>query len=105
MRLRLIALGCALTGALGSLTQIHGTALAANTGPAKPRITISSPVTDNHYGARVRLTVTLGRTFTSNRVVSLYAAPFGGRRTLVATGRVNAQGKWYPTYPITRKTM
>jgi hypothetical protein len=126
MRLRLIALGCALTGTLGFLAVPAGTALADSTGlagkptlagkpafagrpvqtaptKAKPRIAVSSPVTDNPYGARVRLTVTLGPTFTGRRV-SLYATPLGAARRLVAAGDVNAEGKWYPTYAITKTT-
>jgi hypothetical protein len=122
MRLRHIALGCALTGVLGFLAVPPGTALAdstrlagnstAATGKPKvlgqpvqtaPAISVSSPVTDNPYGATVTLTVTLGPTFT-DRTVSLYATPSGGARTLVATGTVNAEGKWYVQYTITRAT-
>jgi len=69
----------------------------------KPRITVSSPVTDYPYGARVTITVTLSPTFTDHEV-SLYATPLGAGRKLVATGNVNAKGKWYPTYAITRTT-
>jgi hypothetical protein len=169
MRLRLIALGCALTGPLGFLAlpqaaahadttvrsaaakatlTLHGPATVGwtfteRTGAAggfvvtdhnpakahytytavfagdaaaksataevhvtvttKPQISVSSPVTDNAYGAKVTLTVTLGPTF-SDRHVSLYATPLGAARRLVATGTVNAHGKWYPTYSITRET-
>ncbi|HEY6495854.1 MAG TPA: carboxypeptidase-like regulatory domain-containing protein [Trebonia sp.] len=70
----------------------------------KPTISVSAPVTNNPYGSKVTLTVTLGPTF-ADRQVSLYASPYGEGRTLVATGEVNAQGKWYPTYSITRKTL
>ena len=69
----------------------------------KPRLSISSSAVNYRYGAVVRLTVTLGPTVKDRRV-SLYASPYGERRTLVATGDVNAQGEWYPTYPISRKT-
>ena len=85
MRFRHIALGCALTGVLGFLAMPPATALADGTGPgvgkpalagepalaskpatpltkAKPSISVSSPVTDNPYGAKVTLTVTLGPT-------------------------------------------
>jgi hypothetical protein len=108
MRLRHIALGCALTGGLGFLAMPTGTALAGSTGlaapaTAKPHISVSSPVTDNRYGARVTLTVTLGHTF-SGRKVSLYATPLGRARKLVATGTVNAKRKWLVTYSITRAT-
>jgi hypothetical protein len=122
MRRRLIALGCSLTGALGFLALPPAAARAdsevlarvavradqtgsatANKAAVRPRISISAPVTDNRYGARVRFTVTLGPTFADRRV-TLYASPYGERRRSVATGKVNAQGKWYPTYSITRKT-
>jgi hypothetical protein len=68
-----------------------------------PRLSISSPATDYQYGAVVRLNVTLGPTVKDRRV-SLYASPYGERRKFVAAGDVNAQGKWYPTYLIGRKT-
>jgi hypothetical protein len=127
MRLRHIALGCALAGGLGFLAWPAGTAFADGTGLAggaglahgkpavtgkpaptvpalaKPRISVSAPVTDNHYGAKVTLTVTLGPTFT-DRTVSLYATPFGGARTLVGTGTVDAERKWYAQYSITTAT-
>jgi hypothetical protein len=105
MRLRLIAVGCALTGALGFLAPPACAIASVNVtaAPVKPRISASSPVTDNPYGAKVTITVTLGPTF-SDREVSLYAAPDGQPRKLVATGEVNAAGKWYPTYTITRTT-
>ena len=101
MRLRTIAGGCALTGALGLLALPAVPALAADSG--RPQISVSSPVTDNPYGARVTLTVTL-RPGPGDRRVALYAEPAGEARRLVATADVNARGKWYPTYTITRKT-
>lgn len=103
MRFRHIALGCTLTGALGCLMLPPVTAHAAAKAP--PKLTISAPVRDNAYGARVKFTVTLGPT-ARNRKVTLYASPYGARtKKLVATGNVNAQGKWYPSYLITRKTL
>jgi hypothetical protein len=127
MRLRHIALGCALTGGLAFAAAPPGTALADSSGlagsstvlggkpaligkplptapsAAKPQISVSSPVTDNPYGAKVTLTVTLGPT-SIDRTVSLYATPFGGVRELVATGTVDAKRKWYARYWITRAT-
>ena len=39
-------------------------------------------------------------------MVTLYASPYGARtRKLVAAGNVNAQGKWYPSYAITKETL
>ena len=109
MRLRSIALSCALTGALGLLALPAVPALAKSAVPAenlataRPPISVSSPVTDNPYGAKVTITVTLGPTFTGRRV-SLYATPAGEGRRLVAVGDVNAKGKWYPVYRMTRAT-
>jgi hypothetical protein len=126
MRFRHIALGCALTGVLGFLAMPPATALADGTGPGvgkpalagepalvskpatpltkpKPRISVSSPVTDNPYGAEVTLTVTLGPTVADRRV-ALYATPFGKARERVAAGAVNAERKWYVRYRITRAT-
>jgi hypothetical protein len=108
MRLRPMALGCALTGALGFLALTAAPALADKPPPAavgisKPGISVSSPVTDNPYGAKVTITVTLGPTV-GDRAVALYATPLGQPRRLVATGNVNAKGKWYPVYKITRAT-
>jgi hypothetical protein len=106
MRLRLIAAGCALTGALGCPALSPASAAASVGGPilaGKPQISVTSPVTDNPYGARVTLTVTLGPTLT-DREVSLYATPVGQPRRLVATGNVDAKGKWYPAYTITKTT-
>jgi hypothetical protein len=101
MHLRLIALGCTLTGALGFLALPPAAARAD--GGVRPQVSISAPVTDTPYGSRVKFTVTLDPASTNHRV-TLYAAPYGGQQQAVATGAVNAQGKWYPTYLITRKT-
>jgi hypothetical protein len=122
MRLRIIALGCALTGSIGFLALPQAAARADSMVQAagaratltlrsqegvskatKPQLSVSSPVTDNRYGTWVRLTVTLRRT-SRDRQVSLYATPVGAARRLVGTGKVNAKGKWYQSYPITRKT-
>ena len=120
MRLRHIALGCALTGGLGFLALPAGPALAGNTvlaggrvlagntafaaWDARPEISVSSPETDNPYGAKITLTVTL-KPAVAGRAVALYATPSGGPRALVATGTVDAEGKWYAPYSITRATV
>lgn len=102
LRSRYIGLCCALTGALGCLALPAASAQAAQVN--KPALTISAPAAAYRYGAKVRFTVTLGPT-SGDRKVSLYASPYGEKtRKLVATGNVNAQGKWYPSAPITRKT-
>jgi hypothetical protein len=155
MRLRHIALGCALTGGLGLLALPTGAAFADNAGladstvlaentvhahgkghapstrhatstkhpgtsghpgttgdahakpvtskPAKPGISVSSAATDYPYDAKVTLTVTL-KTTGSDHEVSLYAMPSGAARELVATGTVDAKGKWYVPYTITKTT-
>jgi hypothetical protein len=115
MRLRHIALGCTLTGALGCLAAPPAIALAENSSTAatatagvtvaavQPKLSISAPWPDSLYGGRVKFTVTLGPTF-ADRKVALYASPYGGQRKLVATGKVNAEGKWYPVYTVTRTT-
>lgn len=102
MRLRHFALGCALAGGLGLLAAPGGPALAAGK-PAGPRISVSAPATDNPYDARITLTVTL-RPALTDREVSLYAAPAGGARALVAAGTVDADGKWHVRYTITTAT-
>lgn len=107
MRLKNIALGCTLTGALACLVLPTAPARADNRSPdraqARPRLTISAPAADYAYGARAGFTVTLGPTF-SSREVSLYASPYGERRQFVASGDVNALGEWHPSYLITRET-
>lgn len=132
MRLKIIALGCALTGSFGffalpqasaradSMVQAkahhHSTAVfkgdaltpsarakVHGTAKPKPQISVSSTVTDNPYGARVTITVTLSPAIPDGRI-KLYATPLGQARKLVAAGKVNAEGKWYPTYSITRTT-
>ena len=130
MRLRPIALGCALTAGLGCLALPSGNALAAtvlaNTGwhgharvaktakvvkvvkVVKPQIFLSAPATDNPYGAEVTLTVTL-RPALTDREVSLYATPYGVPShgvapKLVTAGAVDAKGKWYVRYSLTRAT-
>ena len=132
MRLKIIALGCALTGSFGFLalpqasaradSLVRAKALHSSTavfkGDAqapsatakvqhhvkrKTQISVSASATDNPYGATVTITVTL-RPVGAHGTVKLYATPLGQARELVATGKVDAQGKWYPTYSITRET-
>lgn len=69
----------------------------------KTQMSVSASVTDNPYGATVTITVTL-RPVGTHGTVTLYATPLGQARELVATGKVDADGKWYPTYSITRET-
>jgi hypothetical protein len=105
MRPRLVALGCTVAGALGFLALPAAAAQAS--GPAiyraKPALSISTPAGGYAYGAKVKLTVTLGKNGT-DRAVSVYATPAGGARKLVITAKVGAKGKLYPAYRITRTT-
>ena len=113
MRPRLVALSCTVAGALGFLAlppaAAHATALdtahatAQAISHAKPALSISTAAASYAYGAKVKLTVTLGKNGT-DRLVSVYATPAGGKRKLVITGKVNAKGKLYPAYRITKTT-
>jgi hypothetical protein len=98
---RLITLGCSLAGAVGLLALSPAAAQAVS--QVKPALSISTPADSYTYGSKVRLTVTLAST-AADRVVSVYAKPAGAARKLVATGKVNAKGKLYDTYRITRTT-
>ncbi len=104
MRPRLVALGCTLAGALGFLAPSPAVAHASGADRlAKPALSISTPAASYAYGAKVKLTVTLGKNG-ADRVVSVYATPAGGKRQLVITGKVNAKGKLYPAYRVTKTT-
>jgi hypothetical protein len=72
-------------------------------GKSKPQISVSAPVTDNPYGAKIRITVTL-HPVVAGGTIKLYATPFGQARRLVTTGSFDDMGKWYPTYTIIRTT-
>jgi hypothetical protein len=98
---RLVALGCSLAGAVGLLALSPAAAQAGR--QVKPALSISTPADSYSYGSKVRLTVTLAGT-AADRVVSVYAKPAGEARKLVATGKVNAKGKLYEAYRITRTT-
>jgi hypothetical protein len=98
---RLITLGCSLAGTVGLLALSPAAAQAVS--QVKPALSISTPADSYTYGSKVRLTVTLAGT-AADRVVSVYAKPAGQPRKLVATGKVNAKGKLFDTYRITRTT-
>lgn len=103
MRLRLVALGCTLAGALGFVALPPTVAQAAGPAKVKPGLSISTLAGGYPYGDKVKLTVTLGKT-AGSRVVLVYAQPSGRPRTLVQRGKVNGKGKLYPAYRITRTT-
>jgi hypothetical protein len=97
---RLITFGCSLAGAVGLLALSPAAAQAVS--QVKPALSISTPADSYTYGSKVKLTVTLAAA--ADRTVSVYAKPAGQPRKLVATGKVNAKGKLYDTYRITRTT-
>jgi hypothetical protein len=84
VRPRLVALGGTLAGAPGFLALSPAVAPASGAAvrPAKPALSISTPAASYAYGAKVKLTVTLGKNG-PDRVVSVYATPAGGKRRLV----------------------
>jgi hypothetical protein len=100
MRPRLVALGCTFAGALGFLALPPATAGAASR--PKPGISVTTAAS-YAYGTKVKVTVTLKDRIKGARV-SLYATPAGGKRTLVATGKVNSAGKLSPAYTVTKAT-
>jgi hypothetical protein len=107
MRLKLIALGCALTAALGTAAVTSSAARADSGAPAAglpvPAMSVSTDKGGYTYGAKVTITVTLHAS-TPSAPVKVYAEPVGQPITLIASGKVNAQGKFFPTYFITRNT-
>jgi hypothetical protein len=100
MRPRLVALGCTFAGALGFLALPPATAGAASL--PKPGISVTTAAS-YAYGTKVKVTVTLKDRIAGAKV-SLYATPAGGKRTLVATGKVNSAGKLSPAYTVTKAT-
>jgi len=100
MRLRLVALGCTVAGALGFLALPAAAAGAA--GLPRPAMSITAAAS-SAYGARVIFTVTLEARVPA-ATVSVYATPAGGKRTLLTTAKVSAAGNLYPHYKVTRST-
>ncbi len=107
MRLKLIALGCALTAALGTAAVTSSAARADSGAPAAglpvPAMSVSTDKGGYTYGTKVTITVTL-KANTPSSPVKVYAEPVGQPITLIASGKVNAQGKYFATYFITRNT-
>lgn len=99
MRTRLAALGCSFAGALGLL------ALAPAAGAAslpKPSMSVTTSAGSYAYGTKVRVTVTLNAKVPGATVV-LNAFPSAGKKTLVATGKVDGN-KFYASYTVTSTT-
>ncbi len=66
-------------------------------------ITINAANRTYAYNALAGVTVHLGASY-DNRTVAIYAQPYGGARTLVTSGAVNARGDFTGWYRITRNT-
>jgi hypothetical protein len=124
MRSRNIALGCALAGTLGlavlppaparavSTAGAISRARAMSTGSATgaagvrkaaPALSVAASAVTYAYASRVRLTVSLSRTY-ANRRVLIYAAPVGLRHWLWHSGTVNAAGQLRAYFRLTRTT-
>ncbi len=66
-------------------------------------MSVSTPKGGYTYGAKVEITVTL-KAALPNSAVAVYAEPAGQSPVLIASGKVNSQGKYYPHYFITKNT-
>ncbi|WP_316771068.1 hypothetical protein [Streptomyces sasae] len=71
--------------------------------PAATDLTLATNASSYDYGATAKLTAHLGPT-DADRTLSLYAQPYDGKKTLVATGQVDANGDLKATYKVIRKT-
>ncbi len=107
-RARIAAGGCALAAGLGFLALPSAAAHAAVAGspkvtPGQTALSITTAKGSYAYGAKVKITVTLKNTV-DDRAVKVYATPVGGTAKLIASGQVNATGKLYPAYFVTKST-
>ncbi|MFG3358799.1 RHS repeat domain-containing protein [Streptomyces griseofuscus] len=66
-------------------------------------LSVTTKASSYAYGASAAVTAHLGTTY-DGRTVSLYAQPYGGAKTLVKTGTVDASGNLSATYKLTRNT-
>lgn len=71
--------------------------------PAATDLTLATNASSYDNGTTAKLTAHLGPT-DADRTLSLYAQPYDGKKTLVTTGQVDANGDLKATYKITRKT-
>jgi hypothetical protein len=55
------------------------------------------------YGATATVASHLGTTY-NGRTVSIYAQPYGGKKTLIKTGTVDSRGNLVASYKLTRNT-
>lgn len=70
---------------------------------AATALTVTTSAPSYAYGATATVTAHLGTTY-NGRTVSIHATPYGGTKTLVATGTVDANGNLKATYKVTRNT-
>ncbi|MDX3076970.1 Ig-like domain repeat protein [Streptomyces sp. MI02-7b] len=68
-----------------------------------PSVSVRTDHATYGWGTAAKVTAHLGATGTS-RVLSVYATPAGGSRTLIKSGRVNASGNLTVDYPLKRNT-
>jgi sugar lactone lactonase YvrE len=88
----------------GDATHKSATAVATvQVSRAATALTVTSSAPSYAYGATATVTAHLGTTY-NGRTVSLYATPYGGTKTLVTTGTVDANGNLRATYKVTRNT-
>ncbi|MGW0208921.1 hypothetical protein ACWDZ8_24990 [Streptomyces sp. NPDC003233] len=66
-------------------------------------LSVTTNASSYAYGATATVTAHLGTTY-NGRTVSIYAQPYGGGKTLVRTGTVDAGGNLSATYKLTRNT-
>ncbi|MEU5764325.1 hypothetical protein ABZ782_00200 [Streptomyces asoensis] len=70
---------------------------------AATALTLAVSAPSYAYGATATVTAHLGTTY-NGRTVSVYATPYGGTKTLLTTGTVDANGNLKVTYKVTRNT-
>jgi hypothetical protein len=70
---------------------------------AATAVSVTTNASSYAYGATATVTAHLGTTYNS-RTVSVYATPYGGTKTLVKTGTVDAKGNLTATYELARNT-
>ncbi|MFC1410215.1 hypothetical protein ACEZCY_13190 [Streptacidiphilus sp. N1-12] len=66
-------------------------------------LTVSTNASAYAYSATAKVTAHLGTSYNS-RVVSIYAQPYGGMKTLVKTGTVDSHGNLAVSYKVSRRT-
>ncbi|MFF7472545.1 hypothetical protein [Streptomyces sp. NPDC008092] len=71
--------------------------------PAATDLTLATNASSYDYGATAKLTAHLGQT-DGSRTLALYAQPYDGKKSLVTTGQVDANGDLTATYKVTRRT-